>query len=208
MKASGIRWIAGSDWWYGSVTFARGIELEEFAIRLGVVPSASHAEATDAEAGSLVFNGDVGVARLGVSGAWMFAVEYGVSRGTQVEALKEISHGGVEAVNLDPQVSHPPPMFSYAADGALRCSYGLGEEWQRWGTDPDLLNEEMRAAGIIMPTGDYLQVGGECHGQRVAMSLGILEKYFALSLPRDAVQNGRLRLIVTSGAPPLELLDR
>ncbi|MFF3420789.1 DUF6461 domain-containing protein [Streptomyces sp. NPDC002698] len=89
----------------------------------------------------------MGVARIGESQGWAFAAEYGEAPGTRHDVLEGISRKGVEAVNLDPQAFHPPSVFSYAADGELLCSFGLGEERRRWGTRPDLLQEDLRTAG-------------------------------------------------------------
>jgi hypothetical protein len=64
----------------------------------------------------------------------------------------------------------------------LLCSFGLGEERRRWGSQPDLLQQELEAADIILPTGDYLQVSGARHSPRLAMSLGVIEMHSLDSL--------------------------
>ncbi|WP_031031484.1 DUF6461 domain-containing protein [Streptomyces sp. NRRL WC-3725] len=205
MAIQGVRWLAESEWYY-SVTFARGITPDELAVRLGASPGAARATATAQEAAALLSDPDVGVTRIGEAGGWAFAAEYGESRGTRHDILARISRDGVEAVNLDPQAFHPPPLFSYAADSELLCSFGLGEERQRWGTQPDLLQEDLTAAGIILPTGDYLRVSAERHQHRIAMSLGVIERHFGLTLPRDLLEYDRLPLAVVSGSPALDSL--
>ncbi|MQY39151.1 hypothetical protein SRB17_71730 [Streptomyces sp. RB17] len=205
MTIQGMRWLAESEWYY-SVTFARGLTPEELAVRLGATAGGANPSATAEEAVALLSDPDVGVARIGEAGGWAFAAEYGEARGSRHDVLRHISRDGVEAVNLDPQAFHPPPLFSCAADGELLCSFGLGEERRRWGSQPDLLQEDLEAAGIILPTGDYLQVSGERHSLRIAMSLGVIEKRFRLALPRDLLEHDRLPLVVLSGRPALDSL--
>ncbi|MFE3168265.1 DUF6461 domain-containing protein [Streptomyces sp. NPDC059224] len=206
MTNRGVRWLVESEWQY-SVTFARGITPDELAVRLGASPAGVKPLATAWEAVGLLTDADVGVARVGEAQGWAFAAEYGEAPGARHDVLKRISRNGVEAVNLDPQAFHPPPFFSYAADSELLCSFGLGEERRRWGSQPDLLQEELEAAGIILPTGDYLKVSGARHSLRIAMSLGVIEKHFGISLPRDLLEDGRLPLVVVSGTPSLDALS-
>ncbi|MEW2290951.1 DUF6461 domain-containing protein [Streptomyces sp. NPDC047841] len=205
MAIEGVRWLAESECYY-SVTFARGITQEELAVRLGASPGAARATATAQEAVALLRDPDVGVARMGQAGGWAFAVEYGESRGARHDILTGVSRDGVEAVSLDPQAFHSPPLFSYAAGGELLCSFGLGEERRRWGTRPDLLQEDLTAAGIILPTGDYPRVSAERHQHRIAMSLGVIERHFELTLPRNLLEYDRLPLAVVSGSPALDSL--
>ncbi|MFJ8728651.1 DUF6461 domain-containing protein [Streptomyces bauhiniae] len=205
MTTRGIRWLSECEWHFG-VTFAHGITAEELAGRLGAVPG-SRPSVTANAAIMLLTDADVGVARIGEAEGWAFAVEYGESHGTRHDALKKVSRGEVTAVNLDPQAFHPPPMFSCAVDDDLVCSFGLGEEWRRWGTDPDLLQVEFEDAGIILPGGEYLETSGDRYSQRIALSLGVVETRFGLSLPRDQVLDGTLPLAVISGEPSLDTLD-
>jgi hypothetical protein len=206
MTNRGVRWLVESEWHY-SVTFARGITPDELAVRLGASSAGVNPLATAWEAVGLLTDADVGVVRVGEAEGWAFAAEYGEASGTRHDVLKRISRSGVEAVNLDPQAFHPPPFFSYAADSELLCSFGLGEEWRRWGSQPDLLQDELKAAGIILPTGDYLQVSGARQSLRIAMALGVIEKHFGISLPREMLENGRLPLVVVSGSPCLDSLS-
>ncbi|MEW2132058.1 DUF6461 domain-containing protein [Streptomyces sp. NPDC005435] len=203
MTNRGVRWLAESEWQYG-VTFARGITPDELAVRLGAAPDGARPPATAREAVGLLTDADSGVVRLGEAQGWAFAAEYGEAAGTRHDVLRRVSRDGVEAVNLDPQAFHPPPLFSYAADGELLCSFGLGEERRRWGSRPDLLQGDLEAAGVLLPSGGHLEVSGARYGLRIAMSLGVIEKRFGLSLPRDLLEDGRLPLAVVGGRPSLD----
>ncbi|MFJ9909185.1 hypothetical protein ACIRVK_41250 [Streptomyces sp. NPDC101152] len=127
MTNRGVRWLAESDWCC-SVTFARGITPEELTVRLGASPGGVKPLATAGEAAGLLTDADAGVARIGETQGWAFAAQYGEAPGSSHDVLKGISRDGVEAVNLDPQAFHPPPLFSYATDSELLCSFGLCEE--------------------------------------------------------------------------------
>ncbi|ELP62558.1 DUF6461 domain-containing protein [Streptomyces turgidiscabies] len=205
MTNRGVRWLVESDWHF-SVTFARGITPEELAVRLGAAPGGASPSATADEAVGLLTDADIGVARIGEAEGWAFAAEYGEAPGTRHDVLRRVARGGVEAVNLDPQAFHPPPMFSYAADGELLCSFGLGEERLRWGSRPDLLQEELEAAGVVLPSGELLKVSNARHSQRIAMTLGAIERHFGMSLPRELLEDDRLPLVTVSGSPVLDSL--
>ncbi|WP_240677006.1 hypothetical protein [Actinacidiphila soli] len=58
----------------------------------------------------------------------------------------------------------------------------------------------MRSAGVILPDGSSLQVGATRQAQRVAMSLGVIEKHFGLSLPRQLLDD-ELPTVAVSGRP-------
>jgi hypothetical protein len=202
---SGIRWLPESQWFY-CVTFARGISPEDLATRLGAAPNSPRPQATAADVIDLLSDPNVGIARIGEASGWAFAAEYGEAQGTRKAVLEGISRDGIDVVSLDPQAAHPPPMFYYARDGELVCAFGLGEEWRRWGQQPGILNSAMEAAGIIIPGGGYLQVEGRRHNQRIAMSLGVIEKHFSLSLPRQVLEDGALPAVAVSGGPDLGAL--
>jgi hypothetical protein len=132
---AGLRWLAHAPWYF-SVTFVRGITPEELGVRLGADPAVAPVAATAREADSLLTDRNIGIARLGEANGWAFAAGYGEAGGTRHSVLAELSRGGCDAVNLDPQADHPPPMFSYAADGELLCSFGLAEEGGGGGLSP------------------------------------------------------------------------
>jgi len=197
---SGVRWLADSAWYF-CVTFVRGVSAEELGARLAADPAGPVVLTTPRSVEGLLGDPNAGLARLGAANGWAFAAEYGESRGRVDDVLARLSGDG-EAVNLDPQASHPPPMFSCAAGGELLCSFGLAEEWRRWGSRPDLLNGALESAGVLMPDGSVLEVSAQRHSRRVAMSLGVIERHFGLSLPRDLLAE-ELPTVVVSGSPDL-----
>lgn len=103
----GIQWLAGGDaltGWVTGVVFARGIDAEELAVRMGGAPGAGTEPITDAEVMELdmeiyraLGSGD-GVVRVGEHAGWAFAIEYGDSTGG--ERLEEISRQGAEAERM------------------------------------------------------------------------------------------------------------
>lgn len=202
---SGVRWLADSPWYF-SATFVRGMSARELGVRLGADPTAVPVPATARDIEHLLIDPNVGIARLGEANGWAFAAEYGEARGIRRRFLAELSQGGSEAVNLDPQADHPPSMFSCARDGDLTCSFGLGEENRRWGTSPDLLNPALESAGVLLPDGSALAVGPQRQAQRLAMSLGVIERHFGLSLPYGPVAEDELPTVAVSGHPDLQSL--
>jgi hypothetical protein len=199
-----MRWLADSPWYF-SVTFVRGVPAAELGARLGADPAVAPVPATARGIEGLLGDPNVGIALLGEANGWAFAAEYGASRGTRHDVLAELSRGGADAVNLDPQVDHPPPMFSCASGGELVCSFGLAEEGRRWGSRPDLLNPALEGAGVLLPDGSVAAVGAGRRARRVALSLGAIERHFGLSLPREPLA-GELPAVAVSGHPDLRAL--
>ncbi|GGY08043.1 hypothetical protein [Streptomyces hiroshimensis] len=144
------------------------------------------------EAWDAVFDGQYrpgedgdGLIRVGRSGAWSFAVEYGDSTGR--ERLLKVSHGGVDAVRLDPMPEHPPKTFDHARDGQLICSFGIGEEHWRGGTEQRSAHQEE-----------------EPYKDRDRRTIGIIERHFGLSLPRKyVVAEGVLPFFAVRGTPEI-----
>ncbi|MHA6760127.1 DUF6461 domain-containing protein [Streptacidiphilus sp. PAMC 29251] len=187
------------------MTFVRGITARELGVRLGADPAVAPVWATAAEIEGLLVDSNVGIAQLGVAKGWAFAAEYGESRGNRNSVLAELSRGGGDAVNLDPQVSHPPSMFSWASDGELACSFGLTEEGRRCGKCPDLLNPALESAGVLWPDGSVLEVGAARRTQRVALVMGVIERHFGISLPRGLLAE-ELPTVAVNGHPDLRAL--
>ncbi|MFE5810261.1 DUF6461 domain-containing protein [Streptomyces sp. NPDC056491] len=188
----GIQWLVDQDEWQHGVVFARGIDPEELAVRMGGAPGSVMSPITETEAWGIVLDlatDDDDVVRVGACGGWSFAIEYGMGDGSR--RLAEISRNGVEAVHLHPSPDHPPAMFSYARDGADICSFGIGEEVWRWGEQPDLLLPQLIAAGVLHPGGEYARPEGESYRDRDRHTLALIESRFGLALPRNAVA-GRL----------------
>ncbi|WP_327260890.1 DUF6461 domain-containing protein [Streptomyces sp. NBC_01232] len=195
--AHGIRWLADWDQWFAGLTFARGIDPDELAARLGALPGVHPGPLGAPDAWSMVTetaDGD-GVARVGRWGGWSFAVEHGLPAGA--ERLAEVSRGGVEAVHLDPQPDHPPKQFAYALDGELVCCFGLGEECWRGGHRPDFLLPELIAAGILTPDGACARPADEPDADRDRRTLAVVERRFGLCLPRHLIADTALPAYVT-----------
>ena len=80
-----------------------------------------------------------------------------------------------------------------------RAPYGLGEEHRRWESSPELLNPALEKAGVLLPDGMPLEAGAPRRTQRIAMSLGMIERHFGLSPPCGPVMAGQLPTVVVSG---------
>ncbi|MFJ2863153.1 DUF6461 domain-containing protein [Kitasatospora sp. NPDC087314] len=204
----GIRWLADAGRSVGGVLFARGIPPQELARRMGADPAAAAGPISGTEVWDLdieVFrpsdDGD-GVIRVGESGGWSFAVEYGDSTGG--ELLTEIASDGVEVVHFRPMPDHPPALLDYARDGAVLCGFGLAEERWRWGREPDLLVPELVAAGVLEPDGITRRPAGEPPAAVRRRTLGAVERRFGLSLPRAVLGELRLPAYAVRGTPGME----
>ncbi|GAA3060305.1 hypothetical protein GCM10020254_00090 [Streptomyces goshikiensis] len=149
-----------------------------------------------------------GVVRVGECAGWAFALEYGDSTGGDL--LAEISRDGVEAVRYVPIQEHPPATVDYARDGQVLCSFGLAEENQRYGKDPDLLIADLIAGQVLGPDGETLLAprdpDGEYEDFRVTYrrTLGVVERHFGLSLPPACLKDGRLPAYAVRGTPQHE----
>lgn len=206
----GIGWLVDLDGWMSSVVFARGISPEETACRMGADPGAATGPVTEAEVWRLGItqwrpgaDGD-GVIRVGSSGDWAFALEYGDSTGGDL--LAEISRDGVEVVRYVPPREHPPADVDYARDGVLTCGYGLTEEVWRWGANPDLFVPELVAAGVLSPDGGALVPSpDEPWRTGCRRSPGVVERRFGLSLSPAVLRDARLPAYAVRGAPRMTL---
>ncbi|MBO7937389.1 hypothetical protein JTP77_015885 [Streptomyces sp. S9] len=208
--SDGIVWLADLDGWMSSVVFARGIGPEELAVRMGGEPGGATEPITDAEVRRLgitrwrpAADGD-GVIRVGRSGNWSFAVEYGDSTGGDL--LEELSRDGTEVVRYVPPQEHPPARVAYARDGVFRCGFGLREEMWRRGAEPDLLLPELAAAGVLSRDGrTYLPAEDEDHRTGYRRSLGVVERRFGLSLAPAFLGDARLPAYAVRGTPRMTL---
>ncbi|MFD8378121.1 DUF6461 domain-containing protein [Streptomyces sp. NPDC059679] len=211
----GIRWLAdgdGATGWMSGLVFARGIDAEELAVRMGGAPGAGTEPIADAEVlelGMTVYRpggrGD-GVVRVGEHAGWAFAVEYGDSTGG--DRLKDISRGGAEAIHYVPVGEHPPATVFYAHDGRSICGFGLCEETVRWGEEPDLLLPALAAAGILRPDGTaYGDHENEDYTARSRRALAVIEERFGLSLPPAFLTEARLPAYAVGGTPDMTTED-
>ncbi|GGZ35586.1 hypothetical protein GCM10010387_32070 [Streptomyces inusitatus] len=211
--SEGIQWLAGLENWMSSVVFARGASARELALRLGAAPDGATEPITDAQAWALDMeeyrpdgDGD-GVVRVGEHGGWSFALEYGDSTGG--DRLAEVSCGGVEAIRYVPIQEHPPATVHYARDGVELCAFGLAEENQRFGTEPDLLLSDLIAGQVLGADGTTLLaprgLGGEDFRDTYRRTLGVVERRFGLSLPPRCLQEGRLPAYAVRGTPDMRI---
>lgn len=202
----GIRWLTTQrGGWYCGVTFARGVDPEELAVRLGAEPGSVLPPVTARQAAHMIDGRNCfRVARIGTCAGWSFAVEDGYhSRAWW--AKPEMTRGGVEMIHLTPKPDDPPREFWYYENGATVCAMDIGSESRRRGNDPDVLVPALARAGLVSPTGGPL--GGERHDDYVERLFGALEDHFKVSLPRDLVVDGALPAAVTATSEPRNLGD-
>ncbi|MFD7785490.1 tetratricopeptide repeat protein [Streptomyces nojiriensis] len=105
------------DEWQHGVVFARGIDPEELAVRMGAAPGSVMSPITETEAWGIVLDlatDDDDVVRVGACCGWSFAIEYGM--GDRSRRLAEISRNGVEAVHLDPSPDRHDQLVRTVAD--------------------------------------------------------------------------------------------
>ncbi|MFJ9373695.1 DUF6461 domain-containing protein [Streptomyces sp. NPDC101455] len=207
----GIQWMVGatsSSGWMLDVHFARGIGVEELALRLGASPGATAEPMTDAEVADLDIDAypDRGpgsaVIRVGEDAGWAFAITYG----PYLDRLGEVSRDGVEAVHYHYNSEHPPTIVLYARDGRTVCGFGLCEEDSRYGDEPDLLLPDLVAAGILRPDGGTYRdlsvgFGIDDYADRKHLGLAVFEERFGLSLPRSALAEDLLPVYAIMGSP-------
>ncbi|MFF3215900.1 DUF6461 domain-containing protein [Streptomyces sp. NPDC002886] len=214
--SDGIQWLVGLENWMSSVVFARGISAQELAVRMGADPDGATEPITDAQAWGLDMEGyrpggdGDGVVRVGECGGWSFALEYGDSTGG--DRLAEISRGGVEAVRYVPMQEHPPATVDYARDGVALCGFGLHEENQRFGEEPDLLVPDLIAGQVLSPDGQTLlspegpdDAGYEDFRDTYRRTLGVVERRFGLSLPPASLEEARLPAYAVRGTPDMRI---
>ncbi|MEU6353382.1 hypothetical protein ABZ896_29340 [Streptomyces sp. NPDC047072] len=176
----------------GSVVFARGLGAEELAVRMGGTPGGG-VELTGAEVDWLIGHAEIAdtmVARVGECGGWAFAVlpQTGYESGSLAIAA---SRGGVDVVHYEPMPWHPPSQFSYCRDGRQVCGFGIGEESQRWGDDPDHLLPVLVAGGVL---------GSDGAGNGSARSaLAVIGEHFGWCLPRESVRRAALPAYTVRG---------
>ncbi|MFI2504472.1 DUF6461 domain-containing protein [Streptomyces sp. NPDC018972] len=211
--SDGVRWMVGtvtSSGYMFDVHFARGIDAEELAVRMGARHGAAAGPMTDAEMADVDVDGypETGpgsaAVRVGEHAGWAFAVLYG----RYLERREEVSRDGVEAVHYHYNSEHPPTNVLYARDGRTVCGHGLGEEGVRWGEEPDLLLPDLVAAGLLLPDGvtdpvpeeEYDDYDDHDYRERDRRSLAVFEERLGLSLPRTVLTD-RLPVYAVAGSP-------
>ncbi|MET4923912.1 DUF6461 domain-containing protein [Streptomyces sp. PSRA5] len=209
----GIQWMVGataSSGWMLDVHFARGIDAEELALRMGAPRGARAEPMTDAEMTDLDIDAypDRGpssaVVRVGEHAGWTFAITYG----PYLDRLDEVSRAGVEAVHYHYNSEHPPTTVGYARDGRTLCGFGLCDERHRNGHEPDLLLPDLVAAGILHPDGEnYRDSGIDDYGDRGRLGLAVFEERFGLSLPRTVLTEDSLPVYAIMGSPAPDFVE-
>ncbi|MFD9371289.1 DUF6461 domain-containing protein [Streptomyces sp. NPDC060020] len=141
--------------------------------------------------------------RLGRAGDWTYAVAYGGWQG-EFRPLTEVSRDGADICLLEYEEENGkpvPPQFAYFRDGCLlsACNLHLDGSWGYEGVEGDpatavRLQDLLTSAGLP----DHERDDGEVH--RIA--LGVIERFFGLSLPKDAIVHGALPAVVLESGFP------
>lgn len=143
--------------------------------------------------------------RLGRTGEWTYAVAYGGWQG-EFESLAPVSRDGAHICLLEYEEENGkpvPPQFAYFRDGHLlsACNLHLDVSWGYQGVEGDpataaRLQELLTVAGLPDPERD--------RGERHRTALGVVEKFFGLSLPKDRIVNGTLPAVLLEPAEKAE----
>jgi hypothetical protein len=189
------------------VVLARGLSPEELVDRLAATVETQHiAVAVGDHTGESLLElmddtyGDsfdgIGL-RLGRAGDWTYVVAYGGWQG-KFGPLAPVSRGGVHVCLLEYEEENGkpvPPQFGYFHDGRLltACNLELDASWGYQGVDGDpatagRLQGLLTAAGLPDPERDE----GEVH----RTALGVIERFFGLSLPKDPIVSGTLPAVL------------
>ncbi|WP_369778804.1 hypothetical protein [Streptomyces sp. R33] len=143
---------------------------------------------------------DIGL-RYGRSGAWSYAVAYGGWMG-EFGGLPPLSRGGVDICHLEFEEENGkpvPPQFAYVRDEVVLSAFNLHLDGS-WGYDGVVgepgaaarVQAGLTAAGLPDEAADRRDV------HRTA--LGVVERHFGLSLPRDEIVTGTLPAVLLEPA--------
>lgn len=138
------------------LTFVKGMSEAEVLSRMGAVEGTEPRTPDDAFAERESFDaGYPEIVRVLSVGEWSVVHEPFGFTGADTYLLAALSEG-TEAVSLlrHEYASH---CFSYAVDGVVLCSFDPLFAYYRWGADPDVLVERMRAVGLY-PDRDELDL--------------------------------------------------
>ncbi|MFF4100701.1 hypothetical protein [Streptomyces sp. NPDC001903] len=211
----GITWLAApQSIAFGgySVVMARGLTPEELVGRLAEsVHGPEHTavpvgDLTGAELLALLVDyEDIGL-RHGRSGEWSYAVAYGGWMG-EFGGRPPLSRGGVDICHLEFEEENGkpvPPQFAHTRDGVLLSAFNLHLDGS-WGYDgvdgepgtASRLQAALTAAGLPADEGtDDDADDREVH----RTALGVLERHFGLSLPREEIVSGTLPAVLLEPA--------
>ncbi|MFD7782572.1 DUF6461 domain-containing protein [Streptomyces nojiriensis] len=141
--------------------------------------------------------------RLGRTEDWTYAVAYGGWQG-EFGPLTPLSRDGAHlcVLEFEEENGKPvPPQFEYAHDGRLlsACNLYLDGSWGSEEVEGDpatapRLQELLTAAGLPDPELDDREV------HRTA--LGVIERFFGLSLPKQPIVHGTLPAVVLESGFP------
>ncbi|MFF9431285.1 hypothetical protein [Streptomyces sp. NPDC014746] len=197
------------------VVLARGLAPEELADRLAdnlddwQCTAVAVGEHTSASLDELLrerfddpFSGGpcIGL-RLGRAGDWAYAVAYGCWQ-SEFGSVEPVSRDGVHACLLEYQEENGkpvPPQFEYAHDGRLLSAFNLHLDGS-WGYegvigDPATaarLQDLLTAAGLPDPELEHREVH--------RTTLGVVERFLGLSLPKSPIVYGTLPTVMLEPA--------
>ncbi|MEU8435459.1 hypothetical protein AB0F18_21590 [Streptomyces sp. NPDC029216] len=139
--------------------------------------------------------------RLGRAGDWTYAVTYGGWPG-EFGPLAPVSRDGAHVCLLEYEEENGkpvPPQFEYFHDGRLlsACNLHLDASWGYQGVDGEpataaRLQQLLTAAGLPDPERDEREVH--------STALGVVEKFFGLSLPKGPIVSGTLPAVLLEPA--------
>ncbi|MEU1538426.1 DUF6461 domain-containing protein [Actinacidiphila glaucinigra] len=196
-----VEWLAGSEFGPAGVVLARGISPEELARRAGGTPGTA-VELTGEEAERIIAQTHAigsNVLRVGVCGDWAYGVEHLTDYANEDASLRA-SQGGGEAINYRPMAWHPPDRFAYLRDGRLVCAFGMREEADRYGDDPDHLVPVLVAGGVLTPDGkSYPARTPGMARDDSRRTLRVLAQHFGICMPRESMMEASLPAYVIRG---------
>ncbi|MFE4337080.1 DUF6461 domain-containing protein [Streptomyces sp. NPDC056831] len=206
-----LAWVA--DAWHGVspsatdlyITCARGLSPQQLAERMADHEPVEVGPAlTIQEAHRMVDLAQIYcVGRIGQSGDWSFIVECVGSEGWSLDPAVSL---GAEILILDPRPDDPPSFFRYLADGEVQLHFEPGFGYEPAGAQPDLLRPALEAAGVIPPEDSIDALLGRDEElpsvEEKRRALKAVGEHFGLSLPRQAITNGQLPMVVTRTSPP------
>ncbi|MCX4525734.1 MULTISPECIES: hypothetical protein [unclassified Streptomyces] len=211
----GITWLAAprSIAFGGySVVMARGLTPQELVGRLTeTVYGPEHTavpvgDLTGADLLALLVDyEDIGL-RYGRCGDWSYTVAYGGWMGEFGDG-PPLSRGGVDICHLEFEEENGkpvPPQFAYTRDEVLLSAFNLHLDgsWGYDGVDGDpetasRVQAELTAAGLPADEGACDDADDrEVH----RTALGVLERHFGLSLPREEIVSGTLPAVLLEPA--------
>lgn len=130
------------------LTFIKEVDETEALARLGALPDTLRPRTLEQE-GEAYGSYEEGYAEFAFAlnlGAWTVLIEPGGFQGSLIEPLTALSRG-TEAVSVQ-RHDYADHGFCYAVDGTLVTGFEPTWPDRRWGSGPDRVLEQMRAAGL------------------------------------------------------------